>query len=186
MTDYLKQLVDDYNDGIVDLTDTLNRLEFLDWKENKKPMPEDYAKVPLDPLDIIIEQERQEQLNDALAYLKAELSPQNWSIVVMIAEGKNYNEIGAALGITHQAVSKHMDTIRKSAGGLDVLLRKEPPRYEAGTPKVKVTYPSDAAMRGKRCEMPEYLQGCFPDSNRYGNTICCYCEKCKRKTANKT
>lgn len=181
MVDYLEQLVKDYNDGVVDLTDTLNRLEFLDWKDNKRPLPEDYVKVPRDPLDIIIEDERQQQLRDALMYLKEILSPQNWQIIVMISRGKNYNEIGDVLGITHQAVSKHIETIRKQAGGLDKFLRKQSPHYEAGSPKVKVCYPMDAAKKDKRrCEIPEYLKECFSD----GHVVCCLCDKCTRKTDN--
>ena len=176
--DYLRQLVEDYNAGLVTLGDTLNRLEFLDWSENKKPLPEDYAKVPRDPADILVEQEREEALQEALVALRDRLSEDNWEVLVMVTKGMTYDEIGERMGITHQAVSKRLNTIRKYAEGLDELLRSDPPIYEAGSPTVKVAYPMDAAMKNQRkCKMPEYLAETFKDDK----TCCCYCEKCKRK-----
>ena len=176
--DYLRQLVEDYNAGRVTLGDTLNRLEFLDWSENKKPLPDDYAKVPRDPADVLAEKEREEALENALIELRERLSDDNWTVIVMITQGKTYDEIGERLGISHQAVSKRLNTIRKYAEGLDELLRRDPPVYEAGSPVVKVAYPMDAAMNNQRkCRVPEYLAAAFDDDK----TCCCYCEKCKYK-----
>ncbi|BAL85145.1 hypothetical protein SELR_pSRC300720 (plasmid) [Selenomonas ruminantium subsp. lactilytica TAM6421] len=176
--DYLRQLVEDYNAGRVTLGDTLNRLEFLDWSENKKPLPEDYMKVPRDPADVLVEHEREKGLEDALVELRKRLSEDNWNIIVMISKGLTYEEIGKHLGISQQAVSKHLKTIRKYAEGLDELLRRDSPVYEAGSPVVKVAYPMDAAMKNQRkCRIPAYLEEAFGDNE----TCCCYCEKCKYK-----
>ena len=112
--DYLKQLIDDYNDGLVDLTNTLNRLDFLDWKENSKPMPEDYAKLPRDPLDIIVEAERHDELTAALKELRMHLSSDNWEILVMIADGRTQEEIGERFGISHQAIGKRNHPLWKT------------------------------------------------------------------------
>ncbi len=176
--DYLRQLVEDFTAGRVTLGDTLNRLEFLDWSENKKPLPEDYAKIPRDPADIMVEKEREVALQKALVRLREQLSEDNWNVIVMVTKGMTYDEIGERMGITHQAVSKRLNTIRKYAEGLDVLLRADSPIYEAGSPVVKVAYPMDAAMKNRRkCRVPEYLAETFRDDK----TVCCYCEKCKWK-----
>ena len=176
--DYLRQLVEDFTAGRVTLGDTLNRLEFLDWSENKKPLPEDYAKIPRDPADILVEKEREDALQKALVSLREQLSEDNWKVIVMVTKGMTYDEIGERMGITHQAVSKRLNTIRKYAEGLDVLLRADSPIYEAGSPVVKVAYPMDAAMKFQRkCKIPEYLAERFRDDK----TVCSYCEKCKRK-----
>lgn len=180
--DYLAQLVDDYTDGVVDLEGTLNRLQFLDWAENKKPLPEDYQRTPRDPADILVENERTEELQRAVVELREELSPVNWQILVLIANGCSMERIGKKLGITHQAVSKRLGTIRRAASGLREYLKQDPPIYEAGSPKVKVTYPMDAARNNHRhCEIPAYLAECFGDTK----TLCCYCERCTRKSENK-
>lgn len=182
MTDYLKQLIDDYNDGIVDLSNTLNRLDFLDWKENSKPLPEDYAKLPRDPLDIIIEAERHDELMTALRRLREELSPDNWEILVMIADGKTQEKIGERFGISHQAIGKRIGTIRRYAESIYEALHQQPVEYEAGSPTVKVEYPMDAMKKnGTHCRIPEYLDERFPDSN----VLCCLCNKCQRKSMNK-
>ena len=181
MTDYLKQLIDDYNDGIVDLSNTLNRLDFLDWKENSKPLPEDYAKLPRDPLDIIIEAERHDELMTALRQLREELSPDNWEILVMIADGKTQEKIGERFGISHQAIGKRIGTIRRYAESIYEALHQQPVEYEAGSPTVKVEYPMDAMKKnGTHCRIPEYLDERFPDSN----VLCCLCNKCQRKSMN--
>ena len=182
MTDYLKQLIDDYNDGIVDLSNTLNRLDFLDWKENSKPLPEDYAKLPRDPLDIIIEAERHDELVAAMRRLREELSPDNWEILVMIADGKTQEQIGERFGISHQAIGKRIGTIRRYAEGIYEALHQQPIEYEAGSPTVKVEYPMDAMKKnGTHCRIPEYLDERFPDCN----VLCCLCNKCQRKSMNK-
>ena len=85
--DYLRQLVEDYNAGRVTLGDTLNRLEFLDWSENKKPLPDDYTKVPRDPADVLVEKEREKALENALVELRERLSDDNWTVIVMITQG---------------------------------------------------------------------------------------------------
>lgn len=181
MTDYLKQLIDDYNDGIVDLSNTLNRLDFLDWKENSKPLPEDYAKLPRDPLDIIIEAERHDELMTALRRLREELSPDNWEILVMIADGKTQEKIGERFGISHQAIGKRIGTIRRYAESIYEALHQQPVEYEAGSPTMKVEYPMDAMKKnGTHCRIPEYLDERFPDSN----VLCCLCNKCQRKSMN--
>ena len=179
--DYLRQLVEDFNGGRVTLGDTLNRLEFMAWAEDRKPLPEDYMRIPRDPAEVLVEEERAAALQKALADLRQRLSQDNWRVLVMVARGRTYVEIGEVLGITHQAVSKRLDTIRKYADGLQEVLHREPPLYEAGSPVVKVAYPMDAAMRNMRkCRMPEYLEVCFGD----GDTRCCFCEKCKRGSRN--
>ena len=176
--DYLRQLVEDYNAGRVTLGDTLNRLEFLDWSENKKPLPDDYAKVPRDPADILVAKERQEALQGFLVKFRERLSDDNWRVIVMVSQGLTYEEIGKRLGISQPAVSKRLKTIRKYAEGLDELLRQDSPVYEAGSPVIKVAYPMDAAMGNQRkCRVPEYLAESFGDDK----TCCCYCEKCKYK-----
>ncbi|SFB10384.1 RNA polymerase sigma factor [Selenomonas ruminantium] len=180
--DYLRQLVDDYNAGRVTLGDTLNRLNFLAWAEDKKPLPEDYMKIPRDPAEILIEEERAIALREHLVNLRNKLSKENWKVLVMVVRGKTYAEIGDALGISHQAVSKRLLTIRKYAEGLQEFLRRDSPIYEAGTPMVKVCYPMDAAMKNlRKCRMPEYMAECFDDTN----TRCCYCEKCRRNKDNR-
>lgn len=180
--DYLRQLVEDYNAGRVTLGDTLNRLEFLAWSEDKKPMPEDYMKAPRDPADILVENERSEALQGFLVKLKERLSEQNWTILVYISQGLTYTEIGERLGISQQAISKHIGTIRKYAEGMQEFLHRDSPILEAGGPVVKVAYPMDAAMRFlSRCQMPEYLKDSFRDTC----TKCCLCENCRRKAVNR-
>lgn len=182
MADYLKQLIEDYNDGLVDLPNTLNRLDFLAWKEDSQPIPQDYARMPRDPLEMLVEAERQEHLMEALRGLRERLSPENWNILVMIANGRTYEQIGREYGITHQAVSKRLGTIRRAAAGLDVFLRKEPRPCFAGAAGSKVNYPMDAEMKnGKRCRIPEYLDECFPDDD----VVCCFCNRCARRGANR-
>ena len=181
MTDYLRQLIDDYNDGVVDLSTTLNRLAFLDWKENSKPLPDDYVKVPRDPLDILIEAERHDELMTALRRLREELSPDNWEILVMIADGKTQEKIGERFGISHQAIGKRIGTIRRYAESIYEALHQQPVEYEAGSPTVKVEYPMDAMKKnGTHCRIPEYLDERFPDCN----VLCCLCNKCQRKSMN--
>lgn len=180
--DYLRQLVDDFNAGRVTLGDTMNRLEFLAWAEDKKPLPQDYMRAPRDPADILVERERSHALEDYLVKLKEELSEQNWQIVVLVSKGFTYEQIGEKLGISRQAVAKHLVTIRNHAEGMQELLRRDPPVYEAGSPVVKVAYPMDAAMRFlSRCQVPDYLEKCFGDTN----TRCCLCENCRRKAVNR-
>lgn len=180
--DYLRQLVEDFNDGKVTLGDTLNRLEFLDWAENKKPLPEDYIKVPRNPVDVLIEEERAEALRKALVDLKDRLSEDNWKVIVLVSKGWTEERIGKSLGISQQAVSKRLDTIRRYAEGLQEFLHRDSPIYEAGSPVVKVAYPMDAAMKNlRRCRMPDYLSECFGDTN----TRCTMCENCRRKTDNR-
>lgn len=180
--DYLRQLVEDFNAGRVTLGDTLNRLEFMAWAEDKKPLPEDYMRVPRDPAEVLIEEERAAALREALVNLREKLSEDNWNVLVMVSRGKTYEEIGESMGITHQAVSKRLTTIRKYAEGLQAFLRKDSPIYEAGSPVVKVCYPMDAAMKNlRKCRMPEYMAKCFGDSN----TRCSYCEKCRRTKDNR-
>ena len=180
--DYLRQLVDDYDKGIVDLEGTLNRLEFLDWSENKKPLYEDYKNPPRDPADILVDDERSEELRKAIVDLRHTLSPDNWRILVMIADGYTAERIGKRFGISHQAVSKRLATIRKEATGLQEYLHRDSPVIPAGNPKVKVAYPMDAARNNHRhCEIPAYLAECFGDTK----TLCCYCERCTRKSENK-
>lgn len=179
--DYLKQLVDDYTNGIVDLEGTLNRLDFLDWTDNKKPLPQDYQREPRNPLDIIVENERLEGLCSEIVELKKKLSKENWAIVTMISKGYTTTKIGNILGISHQAVSKRIATIRRIAEPLREYLVSEPSTFEASTPSVKIEYPMDAARKNHRhCEMPEYLRECFHDDK----TLCSYCEKCTRKKDN--
>ena len=179
--DFLKQLIDDYNAGRVDLGQTLNRLEFDMWKKDKAPIPEDYMKVPLDPLDIMLEKERTMQLEDMLDYLKKELDSTNWKILVKVARGERQEDIAADLGISQSRVSRRLQTIRKHSEGLDELLRKMSPVYTADSPKIKIRYPMDAAQENrKHCEIPEYLAECFGDDF----TRCCLCDNCKRKRAN--
>lgn len=181
LADYLKQLIDDYNDGVVDLSDTLRRLDFLAWKEDSKPIPEDYARMPREPLEQLIESERQQELMTAMRRLREVLSPDNWQIVVMIADGKTYEQIGETFGISHQAISKRLGTIRRAAEGFDEFLRKEPPQYFAGTSESKINYPMDAMKKnGKRCRIPEYLADRFKDKH----VLCCLCNACHRKSAN--
>ena len=181
--DNLRQLVDDYNAGRVTLGDTMNRLSFQAWAEDKKPLPEDYRRAPRDPADILIERERSEALEDYLVKLKEELSEKNWQIVVMVSKGFTQEEIGEKLGITQQMVSKRLaNTIRKYAEGMQELLRRGPPMLEAGGAVVKVAYPMDAAMKNlRKCSMPEYFTKCFGDTN----TRCTMCENCRRKVANR-
>lgn len=180
--DYLRQLVEDYNDGKVTLGDTLNRLEFLDWAENKKPLPEDYVKVPRNPADILVEEERAEALRKALIDLKDRLTEENWKVLVMVSQGKTTREIGEIMGICHQSVSDRLKTIRRYAEGLQEFLHRDSPIYEAGSPVVKVAYPMDAAMKNlRRCRMPDYLSECFGDTN----TRCTMCENCRRKVDNR-
>lgn len=175
--DYLRQLVEDFDNGTVDLEGTLNRLEFLDWSENKKVLPQDYIKVPRDPLSIFLEHERSEQLQDALLVLKDVLSADNWKILVWVSKGLSYEAIGRKLGISRQAVYGHLETIRRHAPNLNNLLRKDTPIYEADHTKVHIGYPVERAMTGK-CTVPEYLDERFKDCS----TICCYCENCKCKS----
>lgn len=180
--DYLRQLVEDYNAGKVTLGDTLSRLEFLDWTENKKPLPEDYRRAPRDPADILVEEERSNALESYLVKLKEELSEQNWTIVVMISKGYTQEEIGKKIGISQPAVIKHLATIRKYSNGMQELLRRDPSKLEAGGPVVKVAYPMDAAMKNlRKCRMPEYFAETFGDTC----THCTMCENCRRKVANR-
>ncbi len=180
--DYLRQLVEDYNAGKVTLGDTMNRLEFLAWAEDKKPLPQDYIREPRDPADILVERERSKTLEKYLVDLKERLSPENWKIVVMVSKGFTYEQIGEELGISRQAVAKHLLTVRRHAEGMQELLRRDPSKLEAGHAMVKVAYPMDAAMRFlSRCQMPEYLSESFGDTC----TKCSMCENCRRKVANR-
>lgn len=180
--DYLAQLVDDYNAGKVDLDNTLNRLEFLDWKENKSPLPNDYVKTPLDPADILVERERSKNLVSALRHLKETLSARDWRILVLTSKGWTQEKIAEKVGLSQRSVSRRLTVnIRSQCSGLDEYLRRPAPVYEAGGARVKIAYPSDAAMKNQRnCRMPEYL------AESFGKTCvkCCFCETCRRKRDN--
>lgn len=175
-SDYLRQLVEDYDSGRVDLSSTLNRLEFLDWSENKRPLPEDYVKTPRDPLYIFLEKERVSQLQTALYNLRQRISEENWQILVYICKGWTHERIGIKMGITRQAVEKRLSTIRRCSPNLYDLLHSVSPEYEASKVKLKTGYPMDSAKGTRKCRIPEYLESCFKDNE----TCCLLCDKCKR------
>lgn len=176
-SDYLRQLVEDYDSGRVDLKSTLNRLEFLDWSENKRPLPEDYIKAPRDPLNIFLEKERVTQLQTALADLRKRISDDNWQILVFVCKGYTHERIGEIMGVTRQAVEKRLQTIRRYAPNLYELLHKVEIEYEASKVKLRTGYPMDSAKGTSKCKMPEYLAERFGDDK----TCCLLCENCKRK-----
>jgi hypothetical protein len=176
-SDYLRQLVEDYDSGRVDLKSTLNRLEFLDWSENKRPLPEDYIKAPRDPLNIFLEKERMTMLRAALTNLRERVSTDTWQVLVFVCKGYTHERIGTIMGISRQAVEKRLQTIRRNAPNLYDLLHKIEIEYEASKIKLRTGYPMDSAKGTSKCRMPEYLAERFGDDK----TCCLLCENCKRR-----
>lgn len=191
--DTLKQFIEDYNDGIISVYDLQRRLDFDDWvtSRQQKPISIDYIQLPLNPLDIILEKERLNNIKDVLLKLKKVLTDSQWKIMVLLSQGKTQKDIAEELEVTQPNISQKIYKIRKKISALGInlkeMLEKPSPTYEASSPKIMIRYPMDFARRkivdGKiKCCLPEYIKyDCGFD-----NTVCCCCdrEKCTRKLSN--
>ena len=175
MIDYLKQIIDDLNDGIITVETAQNRLDF-DMKKRDKPVKLiEYSEQPRDPLDIVVSDERTEELIDAVAYLKEVLDDSDWTVLCGISNGITYDAIAKDIGTSVSNVAYRIAHIKRYADGIQRLLRKDPPLYYATTPKVKVAYPMDSAKAMKPCGIPKYLRNAGVPS------LCTLCEHCHAK-----
>ena len=182
MRDTLEQFLDDYNAGRIDINDLQRRINYMDWSQNKpSAMPMDYIESSEEPCEVLVNQEKSNDLAMALRELKATLSDDDWQMLLMTAKGYTQEEIARKLHYTRSSVIRHLQRIAKVKPELRTLLKKDSPVYFADTPKDKLRYPMDVARNvtdpdGKvRCHLPEYLhtQGC--------DSFCTYCKTCKRK-----
>lgn len=139
MKDKLAEFIDDYNCGRVSLEDTMRRLEFDRWKQDKTPMPQDYLELPCDPLDIVLEKERVSTLIDTIRWLKQNVSDELWRIFVMVSRGFTQDRIADSLNISQPTVSRRLCTLRElTDGNLHELLYKAERKYTAAHPKSQI------------------------------------------------
>ena len=173
--DYLKQIIDDVNSGVISIATAESRLSFDMAQRDKAPHIEDYMELPRDPLDIIVAAERKEKLDDAIGYLKEVLDTPLWNMLVLVSQGYTNDDLAEYFGITKNGVAYRLERIREYADGMQGLLRIEPWQYTADTPKIKVRYPMDAAKAKKPCGIPEYLDEAGVPS------VCTLCERCNAR-----
>lgn len=139
MKDKLAEFIDDYNCGRVSLEDTMRRLEFDKWKQDKSPLPQDYMELPLDPLDIVLEKERVSTLIKTVRWIKQNVSDELWQIFVMVARGFTQEKIADSLNISQPTVSRRLLTLRRlTDGNLHELLYRLERQYTAIHPKSSV------------------------------------------------
>lgn len=139
MKDKLAEFIDDYNCGRVSLEDTMRRLEFDRWKQDKAPLPQDYMELPLDPLDIVLEKERISTLIETIQWIKRNVSEELWQIFVMVARGFTQEKIANALNISQPTVNRRLHTLRKLTDGrLHELLYRLERQYTAIHPKSSI------------------------------------------------
>ena len=172
MIDYLKQIIDDVNDGIISIETAQSRLNFDMSQRDNAPHIEDYMEMPRDPLDIIVAAERKAKLDDALGYLKEVLKRDDWNMLVLVSKGYTDDALAEYFEITKNGVAYRLKRIREYADGIQSLLREEPRQYTATTPKIKVRYPMDAAKAKKPCGIPQYLDEAGVPS------VCTLCDRC--------
>ena len=169
MKDTIRQFIDDYNEGRIDVNDLQRRINYMDWSQNKPAaMPIDYLESSEEPCEIIANRERSDELAEALRDLKTNLPEDDWKMFVMTAQGYTQEQIAEKLHCTRCSLMRHMQKIATVKPELRTLLKKYTPMYFADTPKDKMRYPMDIAKNttdpdGRvRCHVPEYLrtQGC--------------------------
>ena len=187
LKDYLAEIIDDLNSGIITIETAQSRLDFDMAKHDRPIKLIDYAPIPSEPLDGLVEAEHRNALADALDYLCEVLCDDDKRAWAMIAHGYTDEDIADALGISLSTLRYRYARIREYADGIQGLLRKDPPEYYASSPKVKVRYPMDAArhhgigghqgkkrwVTSERCVLPEYFKECFGDDA----TVCTLCER---------
>ena len=134
MKDKLAEFIDDYNCGRVSLEDTMRRLDFDRWKQDKIPLPQDYMELPRDPLDIVLEKERVSTLVEKIKWIKQNVSDELWQIFVMVGRGFTQEKIANALNVSQPTISRRLHSLR-SLDNLYELLHKAERQYTAVHPK---------------------------------------------------
>lgn len=184
MKDTIRQFLDDYNSGRIDVNDLQRRINYMDWSQNKPAaMPTDYLEPSEEPCETLINREHSNELAEALRDLKTNLPEDDWKMFVMTAQGYTQERIAEEVHCTRSSLIRHLQRIAKVKPELRTLLKKEPRIYLADTPKDKLRYPMDIAKNttdpdGRvRCHVPEYLhtQGC--------DSVCTLCQNCTRKSS---
>ena len=201
MKDKLKEFVEDYNAGKISMIDLERRLQFEEWRSEKRSkkeclfgnMTEEtmsimsdgydcYMRLPKNPADIVEQKEISIERYKSIAKLKTLLKKEDWKTLVLVIKGRSQQSIAKIQGITQSAVCKHLKRIAKVANsiGMRELLDDVQVYHNQSKSGNEFSSAVDVAMAhkiGKRrvCMVPEYLKetGC--------ESICLMCSRCAAK-----
>jgi len=205
-------MLQDLRDKVINNDDVLTYLSFMDWEKQKDQHRNDLVikkqligecleKLSVTPEDILVEQERLEEILQLVLFIKNTLSEKEFDILWLYAvEGWTYERIGEKYSIKKAAICRYLKRIFKKVNKhvnfsyfnptiLSSLFREPQSKLEAHSPE-SIGYPyeflqnindggewKNCGRSGKKyytkskCALPEYFEGAFGDST----TVCSLC-----------
>ena len=199
MSDKLQQLIRDYEDGILELSQVSYGISKLDQEEvnsgTKKDTRirtalSDYLREPTEPLEDICEQERTKVLLALIRKIKHELSPsESLVFTLVIAQGRTKDYVVKFLGISYATYFRLLKSVQEYLQKFNTdeykWLNESSSYVEAKKPKDMLRYPMDhfrefyEGQTNKQgnyithCRIERYLDECFHDES----TTCSLCDR---------
>jgi|GEM_PF-5269733 len=201
-------MLQDLRDKVINNDDVLTYLSFMDWEKQKDQHRNDLVikkqligecleKLSVTPEDILVEQERLEEIIQLVLFIKNTLSEKEFDILwLSTVEGWTQDKIAKKYNTYQKNISRILKKTQKcclrllsNPTILSSLFREPQSKLEAHSPE-SIGYPyeflqdindggewKNCGRSGKKyytkskCALPEYFEGAFGDST----TVCSLC-----------